>query len=75
MLMKLTTERRLERHAHLEKVVTDFFKNILNLEEVPFDEAERIAEPVGPGEGKFRGLNQSSNLISNFVVVKKESIL
>ncbi len=55
--------------------MTDFFKNILNLEEVPFDEAERIAEPVGPGEGKFRGLNQSSNHIFHFVVVNKESIL
>ncbi len=53
-IIAMISERRLERHAHLEKVVTDFFKNILNLEEVPFDEAERIAEPVGPGEGEYK---------------------
>ncbi len=59
----MISERRLERHAHLEKVVTDFFKNILNLEEVPFDEAERIAEPVGSGEGNYR--IQSDSVMTN----------
>ena len=49
----LGSERRLERHAHLEKVVADFFQNILNLTEIPFDEAERIAEPPGPGKEGF----------------------
>ena len=49
MIGGLASDRKLERHVHLEKVVNDFFKNILGLEVVPFDEAERISEPQGPG--------------------------
>jgi hypothetical protein len=45
----LASDRRLERHAHLEKGVADFFKNVLKLDDVPFDEAERVNEPPAAG--------------------------
>jgi len=45
ILSGLPSERKLERPQHLEKLVSDFFTDVLAVDNVSFDEAERFVDP------------------------------
>lgn len=47
ILSGLPVERKLERHQHLEKIVSDFFTDTLAIDNISFDEAERFIDPSG----------------------------
>ncbi len=47
ILSGLPLERKLERPQHLEKIVTDFLSDVLAIDNISFDEAERFVDPSG----------------------------
>ena len=66
----LTKTRKLERTTHLERLIKDFFKNVLGLPNVQFDEVRRLKDHTPTKVA----IDENSKRITDPIVIKFPSV-
>ena len=67
----LTKTRKLERTTHLERLIKDFFKNVLGLPNVQFDEVRRLKDHTPTKEV---AIDENSKKITDPILIKFPSV-